>query len=87
MKKTSLLLSLLLTLGFAFGSAGCSMSGTEKNSAPATAVGIASIEKTGTNGNVDTYTIYYTDGSTSTFTVTNGQDGKDGVDGLHGQDG
>lgn len=38
-------------------------------------VGIASIEKTGTIGNVDTYTITYTDGTTSTFTVTNGKDG------------
>ena len=38
-------------------------------------VGIASIEKTGTVGNVDTYTITYTDGTTTTFTVTNGKDG------------
>ena len=38
-------------------------------------VGISSIEKTGTEGLVDTYTIYYTDGTTSTFTVTNGEDG------------
>lgn len=37
--------------------------------------GIASIEKTGTSGLVDTYTITYTDGTTTTFTVTNGQDG------------
>lgn len=41
--------------------------------------GIESIEKTGTSGLVDTYTITYTDGSTSTFTVTNGADGHDGV--------
>ena len=34
--------------------------------------GIASITKTGTQGNVDTYTITMTDGSTATFTVTNG---------------
>lgn len=34
--------------------------------------GIASIEKTGTSGAVDTYTITYTDGTTGTFTVTNG---------------
>lgn len=33
--------------------------------------GIASIEKTGTSGNVDTYTITYTNGDTDTFTVTN----------------
>ena len=36
------------------------------------AIGIESIEKTGTKGLVDTYTITMTDGSTSTFTVTNG---------------
>ena len=34
--------------------------------------GISSIAKTGTSGNVDTYTITYTDGTTDTFTVTNG---------------
>lgn len=36
--------------------------------------GIASITKTGTSGLVDTYTITYTNGTTSTFTVTNGSD-------------
>ena len=44
--------------------------------------GIVSVEKTGTSGNVDTYTITYTDETTSTFTVTNGTDGQDGSDGL-----
>ena len=34
--------------------------------------GIASIIKTGTSGNVDTYTITMTNGTTTTFTVTNG---------------
>lgn len=34
--------------------------------------GIASIEKTGTAGKVDTYTITMTDGTTATFDVTNG---------------
>lgn len=42
-------------------------------------VGIASIEKTSTEGLVDTYTITYTDGDTDTFTVTNGEQGDDGV--------
>lgn len=42
----------------------------------ATGNGIASIEKTSTVGLVDTYTITYTNGTTSTFTVTNGQDGE-----------
>ena len=36
--------------------------------------GIASITKTGTSGLVDTYTITYTNGNTTTFTVTNGED-------------
>lgn len=55
--------------------------------------GIDNIEKTGTSGKVDTYTINFTDGTTSTFSVTNGTDGqdgqpgKDGVDGQPGQDG
>ena len=38
----------------------------------ATGNGIASITKTGTSGNVDTYTITYTNGNSTTFTVTNG---------------
>ena len=41
--------------------------------------GISSVAKTGASGLVDTYTITYTDSTTSTFTVTNGQDGDDGV--------
>ena len=38
--------------------------------------GIVSIKLTSSEGNVDTYTITYTDGTTSTFTVTNGKDGE-----------
>jgi len=41
--------------------------------------GIQRIEKTSTVGLVDTYTIYYTNGGTKTYTVTNGQDGEDGI--------
>lgn len=37
--------------------------------------GISTISKTGTAGNVDTYTITYTNTDTDTFTVTNGTDG------------
>ena len=37
--------------------------------------GISRIEKTGTDGLVDTYTVTYTDGQTFTYTVTNGADG------------
>ena len=42
-------------------------------------VGISSITKTGTSGLVDTYAITYTDGNTTTFAVTNGEDGAPGV--------
>ena len=40
--------------------------------------GIASIAKTATVGLVDTYTITYDDGNTTTFNVTNGADGQNG---------
>lgn len=49
--------------------------------------GIVSIEKTGTEGLVDTYTITFTDNTTTTFTITNGQNGTDGAQGPAGQDG
>ena len=48
----------------------------------ATGNGIASISKTGSSGLVDIYTILYTNGSTQTFSVTNGADGADGADGV-----
>lgn len=40
--------------------------------------GISNIAKTSTSGLVDTYTITFTDNTTATFTVTNGEDGQDG---------
>lgn len=46
--------------------------GTQETVAISDYKGIASIAKTATAGLVDTYTITYTDGTTSTFTVTNG---------------
>lgn len=39
-------------------------------------VSVVSVEKTDSIDNVDTYTITFSDGSTSTFTVTNGVDGE-----------
>ena len=45
---------------------------------------VASIEKTSSSGNVDTYTITYSDGTTGSFTVTNGTDGQDGSQGIQG---
>ena len=48
---------------------------------------IVSITKTGSDGLVDTYTILYGDGKTTTFTVTNGKDGEQGIEGKPGSDG
>lgn len=49
----------------------------------ATGKGITSITKTGTSGLVDTYTITYSDNTTSTFTVTNGADGSGSVSSVN----
>lgn len=55
--------------------------------------GISSVSKTGTSGLIDTYTIALTDGTKSTFTVTNGakgdkgDTGPQGSQGVKGQDG
>lgn len=54
--------------------------GKLKGEAGANGVGISKIEKTTTNGKVDTYTITLTNGDTYSFTVTNGNDGADGND-------
>ena len=45
--------------------------------------GIVSVEKTDTVGLVDTYTITYTSGEPTTFTVTNGTPGTPGTDGTN----
>lgn len=50
-------------------------------------VSVSSIEMTGTEGEKDIYTITYSDGTTSTFTVTNGMDGENGLEGKDGNDG
>ena len=44
-------------------------------------VSVVSISKTSTVDNVDTYTVTFSDNTTSTFAVTNGINGTDGVDG------
>ena len=59
----------------------------ETGATGADGVGVAKVEKTATNGNVDTYTITLTNGKTYTFTVTNGKDGANGKDGENGKDG
>lgn len=45
---------------------------------------IVSVEKTGTSGLVDTYTITYTSGGPTIFLVTNGADGAPGTPGTDG---
>lgn len=50
-------------------------------------VGIQKIEKTDTEGLVDTYTITYTNGQTTTYTVTNGANGEKGEKGDPGEKG
>ncbi|MGI6545940.1 MAG: collagen-like triple helix repeat-containing protein [Fastidiosipilaceae bacterium] len=53
----------------------------------ATGTGISKIENTGTDGQLDTYTITFTDGTSSTFVVTNGVDGQTGQRGDTGATG
>ncbi len=48
---------------------------------------VKSIEKTNTEGLVDTYTITFTDGTQTTFTVTNGAQGEQGIQGIQGAPG
>ena len=90
MKKT-----LLLLLASAFILSGCGQTGPQgpkgdpgqngiNGEKGNDGVSVVSIIKTSTSGLVDTYTITYSDGKTSKFTVTNG---KSGIDGLPGDDG
>ena len=46
--------------------------------------GIVSIEKTAVDGNIDTYTITYSDGTTTVFYIANGVDGNQGAQGQEG---
>ena len=55
--------------------------GSLKGDTGATGNGIASVALTNTVGNTKTYTITFTDTSTTTFDVTNGLNGTNGVDG------
>lgn len=71
MKKTirSIILIFVITVLAVVMLSGCGVFGKNR------AVGIEKIEKSGSEGLVDTYTITLTNGETSTFTVTNGKDG------------
>ena len=56
----------------------------EKGDTGATGNGIASVTRTSTSGLIDTYTILFTDGTTTTFNVTNGEKGDKGDTGATG---
>ena len=60
------------------GSGGTGENGKDGN-------GILKIEKTNTEGLIDTYIITYTNGDTFDYQVTNGAKGKDGTDGIDGK--
>lgn len=49
-------------------------------------IGISKIEKTKTEGLIDTYVITFSDDSTFEYTVTNGKDGKNGSGSLTGEE-
>lgn len=83
MKKKLTLLVAIITVIAIFVGAGCSFIMPKYT----VGVGIESIEKTASEGLVDTYTITYTDGTTTTFEVTNGRDGTDGEQGEKGDRG
>lgn len=50
-------------------------------------IGVSRIEKLRTEGRIDYYAVYLTDGTFYTFSVTNGKDGRNGTDGKDGIDG
>lgn len=50
-------------------------------------VGVTSVEKTSTEGLVDTYTITFTNGTTTTFAINNGSKGDQGDKGDKGDTG
>lgn len=91
MKKSRILLGLSL-VGLLTGCGVPQQSETNNNNEQQVVngkdgIGIKSITLTGSEGNVDIYTITYTDNTTSIFKVTNGKDGAQGIQGEPGKDG
>ncbi len=79
MKKRRLFLATIVALVCTVGFSSCV--------AQRDAVSIVSIEKTASEGLIDTYTIYYSDGSEYSFQVTNGANGETGAVGDKGEKG
>ena len=59
----------------------------EKGEAGKDGISIESVEKVDSEGLTDTYKITYSDGNSTTFTVTNGKDGADGQTPFIGENG
>ena len=96
MKKSKIILGCLVALSFCASLSSCK--GQTGPTGPqgiqgvpgengTDGVGISLIKKIKTEGLVDTYSILYTDGTSTTFTVTNGCDGIQGIQGEKGNDG
>lgn len=93
--KKSKLFGLVLTFASVFTLFGCDKEPVvgpqgpqgEQGEKGEPGVSIVSIEKTSSDGLVDIYTISYSDGTTSSFVVTNGKDGEQGIQGIPGKDG
>ena len=83
----AMLLCVCMTIFVACGPQGERGEKGEQGEAGKDGVGIASVEKINSEGLTDTYKITYSDGSSTTFTVTNGKDGADGEDGTNGENG
>lgn len=64
-----------------------SCAGGATNQKPTEPISIKDIKLTSTDGLTDIYTITFTDGSTTTFKVTNGSNGEQGIQGEPGKDG
>ena len=79
MKKLIFLISTLLVLLALTACTSSHGAAGSKGSPGKDGNGIVSVVKTGTDGLVDTYTITYTNGTTETFTITNGEDGENGA--------
>ncbi len=79
-----LLCMLCISMTMLFVACGTQGEQGEKGEAGKDGISIVSVEKVDSEGLTDTYKITYSDGNSTTFTVTNGKDGEDGSDGEDG---
>ena len=88
-KLGSAILTALLCVCMAMVLVACGTQGEqgEKGEAGKDGISIESVEKVDSEGLTDTYKITYSDGSSTTFTVTNGKDGADGQTPFIGENG